>query len=230
MLTKCLFLSLLMFAVPQGVGWSQSVDFESSTYMPLKRDSIGVASVPGILPSTEDEVKKTRPVIVRTNPSKNASLLIKLQTRRDLETRETRYEGGDAVVYEIQDGWFRVRTKAGMGWISKSDAGDFTPTAQLVHYGYLTPEWDGVLYQEPSTTSKHVPIRWIAKNYPNEGDRPGMNVKTFLVKEGTTWIQITLSTEIPCSGDLCLRKPVTGWVRAYSKTGFLIVWFDPKGC
>jgi len=222
---------LLHLCIPLAFSILSNAQTVSEEYRPLPLGAQGVISIPGVLDLFEGVNSNKKQIPIRKQPNLNSPLVMTLQSGSDCSYRTISELDNRAVVYFQIPGWYQIKTRLGMGWISSKFAGKFTSLDNLLHGGYLTDEWDGILRSSPSINSKPLEIKWITPNYPGINEPPGIKVISFEWSEGQLWVHIILTKIIPCSSDVkCLNEDLPGWVPAYSPKGMLIIWFFPLGC
>jgi hypothetical protein len=178
-----------------------------------------------MMASTES-ARRPGPLKFYSGPDFKSKVVAEIGDPRSLMIREHGYEMSSIEAYKEANGWylagFIVDGVRKTGWISPADVVEFRSFKELLvnSMTYLTDDWDGRIWKEPSDsgtyeyyTSPDTDIRVI------DSKRVGTEL----------WLKIEILSPGPCE----VEEPKVvelGWVRAYSKTGAVNVWFYSRGC
>ena len=171
---------------------------------------------------------KAQNIPARKSPDSSSPLVMMIKSPTDISSRGVGNSSA-AVVYGQAPGWYQVQTRFGKGWLSRKLTESFVPVECLLKDGstYLRDdEWDGVIFESSSTTSRILKIESLQKDVkPSNAE-----FLEWKWSEGQPWIQVKLLA-IPHDGEPpILKADITGWIPAYSTTGYLVMWFYPFGC
>jgi hypothetical protein len=181
--------------------------------------------------SPSQNVPQLGTIYMRDEGSAGCGLMIERTggVKEEVPTLESAYEISAAIVYERRGSWFRIRLKAGFGWIRRNDAKDFLSYPELLgeRLSYILQGWDGTLRETPGASGRVIPLSpgWKASlnrqlNTEFLGARRAGN---------DLWIHIQLITE-RCGQSLAGVTPVTGWIPAYQSNRSPSAWFSSRGC
>ena len=177
--------------------------------------------------------KSSGTITLRAEPSQSASVVLQVEDRRQLESREHDYEQVSAVVYGRdypRSGglWYKLKVIGGgsrYGWVEHAAGMEFRTTYALVtsRMAHLSSDWDRRLRESPNL---EAPSRILDL----QDDPPSARVIDSFNPRGTneTWYLIAVIR------GTCTGEPVeivaTGWVPAYATNGGTTMWYFSRGC
>lgn len=196
---------------------------------------IGLVELPGLLGTRDPNgppglipPEKVQPVRLHSHPSSKSPVIANVSNSELLETAEFAYEALAATVYEVTDGWLRLRltdaSKNIYGWVSPNSRGSFHPIADLLTSGlcYLTNDWDGALFVD-SAASK------VIRQFEENEDTVNINVLRTKEQKDGLWLEVEILGPGRCEGN-DPKSIAKGWVPAYGKNGRGNAWFFSRGC
>jgi hypothetical protein len=195
----------------------------------------GLLELPSIFRPNESEVPADAEILAGgssiraySKRSIESSIVAVIQKPEDLGTKEDPYKRACAVVYDALDDWYLIGLNPYgaklKGWIQVENSSAFQRLDSLIMVAdnscYVTPDWDGELWTTPGDRSK---VRLLGS--PGTRDFTVLDTKGFFEE---LWLEVEFSERVSC--DWKEHPPVLakGWIRAYSKTGKLQVWFHPR--
>jgi hypothetical protein len=195
---------------------------------------LGLIQVPALHSGVNDQSDSTpdqalRVVTLYLEPREDSPVAATIQDRRELETLEHDYEVVSAAVFGRASGyWHKLRYEidgqTGYGWLHPQDAAIYKDLHSFLYsagMSYLTEDWDGRIYEEPSRDS---PAATSVGKDRNQGAR----IIAIHYQGTEPWYLVALVSEY------CDVKPLevvaTGWIPAYSASGGNTVWHYSRGC
>ncbi|HEX4997453.1 MAG TPA: hypothetical protein VFY29_04475 [Terriglobia bacterium] len=181
--------------------------------------------VPGAIPLNERGA-----TALREAPNTEARVRVQLRAEEARESVTWLMHGYDelsAEVYDVRNGWFLLRYtqngKQAEGWLSPNDAGAFRPLSSLLlgRMSYLTPDWDGILYEKPDPSAHFEKLK-------DRIERQDVNVNDHVVREGKDWFLVDVLEPGRCEKSPEILR--SGWIVAFSRSDKPQVWFYPRGC
>jgi hypothetical protein len=178
-----------------------------------------------------EPVRKPKPLKVYSEPDSKSKTIAVIDNPKELVIRERNYDFSSLEAYEKRDGWYLVAFISDgvkkTGWIAPADTSKFysLPELYAVSLSYLTDDWDGSIWEEPNGEEPGgtAPCEYFTQ--PNTD----INVADTKYVDGELWIKVEILSSTPC--ELPEPKVVrVGWIRAYSWTGKVNVWFYSRGC
>ena len=150
----------------------------------------------------------------------------------ELPTEEFDYERPGAIVLETRGQAARVALAARKSaWVGVGRDMRVLRLAGLYRDAltYIDHDWVGALYTVPNdrSTRHAIDAKWVHRI-----GRVNV-VKVLRVRElpDNTWIEIELGPAAPGCADSPEPLPVQrGWVPAYARSGWPLVWFHSRGC
>ena len=171
------------------------------------------------------------PVPLFADPDAGSPRIALVSSPGSLEWREFDYEAAAAVAYGEERGWVRValRDDGGhrYGWVPPEHHGTVHGLADLLEHGlaYLTPGWDGLLRDVPSTASASARI-----DRADPGAFVDVNVIETLEAGDITWLKVEVLGPGRCEMAGSPTVEATGWVPALAADGRTAAWFHSRGC
>ena len=148
---------------------------------------------------------------------------------------ESDYEIPSLAVFDRRNGWVRIaldNDATRFGWVRESD--QFHAIVDLLagdsRLTYLTPAWDGMLFESPAFTPRGRNAR-TARTSDTIGrgnaEVPYRAIGRAVVQE-RLWLHVEILDEV--CGNQDPRVIDTGWVPAQSPEGTQWAWFWSRGC
>lgn len=167
------------------------------------------------------------PMHLRAAPDDEAELLVTITRWQDVVAEEVGYEEPAVAVWRISAPWYLVATSDSVfGWFRAPADAVLVPLAELLGSSltYLTPDWDGNVYQSPGGSSARttVPVQ-------RDDGEASVEVLDTATVDGSLWLKLAVHEESPCFGTIPPRVIAEGWVPAWS-SGKLNVWYYSRGC
>ena len=140
--------------------------------------------------------------------------------------REHGYEMKSLEAYKEAEGWYMAGFISDgvrkTGWISPADVVEFRSFKELLvnSMTYLTDDWDGRVWKEPNVDA---PYSYFTLPYTDVNIVDSKSVGPEL------WFKVEILSVGPCEAEEP-KIVVVGWIKAYSKTGDVNVWFYSRGC
>jgi len=194
--------------------------------MPVSSSAKGLLDLGDISNFGGEITLKTLKIPIYRSPTTSSKVILTLKSITQTEYKEMQTSAKSMpVAYDHQNEWYKIRTITGDGWIASKYVSQFIPLEKIVVTGCLMEEWNGFLYSKPSYTSTRFKPKWIRPGFPQECDLVGIKVIESKWIDGRLWLQVLISSIIPCSSDFkCLDKDLPGWIPAFTKSGLLVVW------
>ena len=230
LLLLCLLSSCLVSAGP-GSSWRHP-------YAGKKRQRIiGLLELASIFRPDEEDVEPTaaitinqqQPIRAYAHPSTNAPIRALLKTVDDIETRNDPYQRLAAPVFNVNSDWYLigVRTAGGQmekAWVKTVNGNAFSWLNHVILVAdnscYVTDTWDRKIWAAPSANAK---FRKLAK----------LGTKDFTVTDSNwngdeLWLEVEFAERVDCDWEELPPVLAKGWIRAYSASEELQVWFHPR--
>ena len=149
----------------------------------------------------------------------------------ELPTEEFDYERPAAIVLETRAGAARiVLPERRSGWVAVAADEHLLGLERLYRdaLSYLDHDWSGVLYAEPADrpSRRAVDPRWRHRI----GRVNVVKVVRVRVLPDNTWIEIELGSAAGCADESEPLPQQQGWIPAYGRSGWPLVWFHSRGC
>jgi hypothetical protein len=149
---------------------------------------------------------------------------------------ESDYEIPSLAAFERRDGWVRIaldNDATRFGWVRESD--QFHAIVDLLagesRLTYLTPTWDGTLYESPGFTPRGRNARTTPGTsgtiVRGNAEVPYRAIGRAVVEE-RLWLHVEILDKV--CGNQDSRVIDTGWVPAQSPAGTQWAWFWSRGC
>src|SRR5262245_35259639 len=169
------------------------------------------------------------PIRAYARPSTDAPIRALLRTSDDIETRNDPYQRLAAPVFNVNGDWYLISVKT-LGQVEKAWVTTVNDNAfswldiwiMMADYScYVTDSWDHKIFASPSANAK---FRKVAK----------LGTKDFTVTDSNwngdeLWLQVEFTERVKCDAEEVPPILDTGWIRAYSATEEMQVWFYPRG-
>jgi hypothetical protein len=148
---------------------------------------------------------------------------------------ESDYEIPSLAAFERRDGWVRItldNDATRFGWVRESD--QFHAIVDLLagesRLTYLTPTWDGTLYESPGFSPRGRNARTPGTSGAIVRGNAEVPYRTIgrAVVQGRLWLHVEILDEV--CGNQDPRVIDTGWVQALSPEGAQWAWFWSRGC
>ncbi len=146
---------------------------------------------------------------------------------------ESGYEIPALAVFGADGQWYRIALDdSHFGWVQQ--AAGYHSLADLLasseRLTYLTPAWDGRLYDAPGKGATLVlpRERRRSRNDPAQTDTVPYRALDHTMVAGRLWIKVEILDEV--CGERDPHVLYTGWVPAQSPSGELLMWFHSRGC
>ena len=170
-----------------------------------------------------------QPIRAYVRASSNAPISALLKTADDIETRNDPYQRLAAPVFDVNGNWYLigVRTPGGqMGkaWVTTMNGNAFSWLDFVILVAdnscYVTDSWDQKIWAAPSANAK---FRKLAK----------LGTKDFNVTDSNwngdeLWLEVEFTDRVNCDSEELPPVLAKGWIRAYSATEEMQVWFYPR--
>ncbi len=180
-------------------------------------------------PEASISVNPDQPIRAYLRPSTNAPISALLKTADDIETRNDPYKRLAAPVYNVNDSWYMigVRTDGGQmekAWVKVKNDNAFSWLNSWILVAdnscYVTDSWDQKIWAAPSAKAK---FRKVAK----------LGTKDFTVTDSNwngdeLWLEVEFQERVDCDWKELPPVLAKGWIRAYSATEEMQVWFYPR--
>ena len=229
LLMLCLLCSGLVSASP-GSSWRHP-------FAGKKRERIiGLLQLASIFRPDETDVKAEagipthleQPIRAYARPSTNAPISALLKTGDDIESRKDPYQRLAAPVFDVNGNWYliggRTPGRIERAWVTTANENAFSWLDIVIMLAdnscYVTDSWDQKIWASPSAKAK---FRKLAK----------LGTKDFTVRDSNwngdeLWLQVEFSEEGKCDWKELPPVLAKGWIRAYSATEEMQVWFHPR--
>jgi hypothetical protein len=169
-------------------------------------------------------------VPLHSQPTFGSPVIGRITDPVTVEAKEFGYEERAAAVYGVSDGWTLVRldvqSDQEFGWVAPENSGDFHVLEERIANGlsYLTPEWSGQLYDEPSGSA------FAVASQDELGLTPHINVIKISGTGNDAWLYVEILKPGRCLQPEEPGVVATGWVKVHSPDGSPNAWFDARGC
>ena len=230
LLMSCVLSSTLVNARP-GSTWRHP-------YAGKKRQRIiGLLELASIFRPDEKDVEPQAPIPVNleqpirayVRPSTNSPISALLKTADDIETRKDPYERLAAPVFDVNGSWYLVGVRTpggqmGKAWVKTVNGNAFWWLDFVILVAdnscYVTDSWDKKIWAAPSANAK---FRKLAK----------LTTKDFNVTDSNwngdeLWLQVEFTERVDCDSEELPPVLAKGWLRAYSATEEMQIWFYPR--
>ena len=199
---------------------------------------IGLLELASIFRPDEEDVEPTaaipvnldQPIRAYARASTNAPIRALLKTADDIETRKDPYQRLAAPVFDVNTDWYMISVKTDSGqmekaWVKLKNDNAFSWLNHWILIAdnscYVTDSWDKKIWDKPSATSK---FRKLAK----------LGTKDFNVTDSNwngdeLWLEVEFQERVGCDWTELPPVLAKGWIRAYSATEEMQVWFYPRG-
>ena len=192
----------------------------ASIFRPDEKDVDPQAAIP---------INLEKPIRAYVRASTNAPISALLKTADDIETRNDPYQRLAAPVFDVNGNWYLigVRTPGGqMGkaWVTTMNGNAFSWLDFVILVAdnscYVTDSWDQKIWAAPSANAK---FRKLAK----------LGTKDFNVTDSNwngdeLWLEVEFTDRVNCDSEELPPVLAKGWIRAYSATEEMQVWFYPR--
>jgi len=192
----------------------------ASIFRPDEKDVDPQAAIP---------IDLEQPIRAYVRASTNAPISALLKTADDIETRNDPYQRLAAPVFDVNGNWYLigVRTPGGqMGkaWVTTMNGNAFSWLDFVILVAdnscYVTDSWDQKIWAAPSANAK---FRKLAK----------LGTKDFNVTDSNwngdeLWLEVEFTDRVNCDSEELPPVLAKGWIRAYSATEEMQVWFYPR--
>ncbi|MBN1574808.1 MAG: SH3 domain-containing protein [Deltaproteobacteria bacterium] len=173
-----------------------------------------------------ESAHKPGPLKFYSEPDSKSKVIAEISDPKYLIIREHDYYFQSLETYKETEGWylasFILDGVKKTGWISPADVVEFRSLQKLLTNSltYLTDDWDGRISKEPKDSGTY--------EYFTSPDTDVRMVDSKQVGP-ELWLKIEILSPSPC--EAAETKVVkVGWIKAYSKTGNVNVWFYSRGC
>jgi hypothetical protein len=191
----------------------------ASIFRPDKTDVDVAAGIPTDL---------EQPIRAYARPSTDAAIIALLRTTDDIETRNDPYQRAAAAVFDVNGDWYLIGVKTlgrtEKAWVTAVNGNAFSwldIVIMVADYScYVTDSWDHRIWASPSANAK---FRRVAK----------LGTKDFNVTDSNwngdeLWLEVEFSERVNCDWEELPPILAKGWIRAYSATEEMQVWFHPR--
>ena len=172
------------------------------------------------------------PIRAYVRPSTNAPISALLKTAADIETRNDPYQRLAAPVFNVNGNWYLISVRAAGGqmekaWVRTTNGNAFSWLDSVILFAYnscyVTDSWDQKIWVAPSANSKFRKISTLGTK--------DFNVTDSNWNGDELWLQVEFAERVKCDWEELPPVLAKGWIRAYSATEEMQVWFYPRlGC